>query len=41
MKFSLPPIVNSADITNNIPIEKYKSMFMDNLINKAPLNKSA
>ena len=33
--------MNTADKTSKIVMEKYRSKFMANLMNKAPLNKSA
>ena len=36
-----PPIVNSAERSSKMPIETYKSTFIDSFINKAPLYKSA
>jgi hypothetical protein len=36
-----PPIVKKAETSNRIPIDKYKSKSIANLMNKAPLNKSA
>jgi hypothetical protein len=36
-----PPIVKNAEISNKIPIDRYRSKSMASFMNKAPLNKSA
>lgn len=34
-------MVKNAEMSKRIPIDRYKSTFIANLINNAPLNKSA